>query len=73
MSEWQPIETAPRDSGPLLFFLKDSHLGSRIHCGTFIGQDKKTMLIGGYFSYDVPTPTHWQPLPDPPTDLGDVV
>jgi hypothetical protein len=61
MSEWQPIETAPKD-GRFLVFLSDGavEVAKRI-------PNSKTMVIGGAFSFDrSEKPTHWMPLPEPP-------
>lgn len=64
MSEWQPIETAPKDGTQFLFNAPD------LECGSSIGQ-----IINGVVcsSWDgkplgvwVTKPTHWMPLPDPP-------
>lgn len=48
---WQPIETAPRDGTWML-----------VACGwRREGED----AIGGTIRWDIPT--HWMPLPPPPT------
>jgi len=62
-SSWQPIETAPRDRTPILVYLANSHLGSRIQVAVL---HKNVSLVGGNFSFDAPKMTHWQPLPEPP-------
>jgi hypothetical protein len=68
MSEWQPIETAPKDGKRILLV---------------INIDKIFVVIGGWDSswtgqcwvYDtkrIPTdvmPTHWMPLPKPPEEI----
>ena len=63
MSEWQPIETAPKDGTKVLFW----HNGD-IHLAwwrkNILGQEG----FGGYgWSYaEFSMPTHWMPSPEPP-------
>ena len=61
--EWQPIETAPMDNLPILVWLADEYLGSRIHVATFHPNEK---CISGAFAFDVPKATHWTKAPDGP-------
>ncbi len=76
MSEWQPIETAPRD-GTVVLLGRDvgEPWGFVRGYGHFEG--KADELISGWLSYglyDPPgnlglgNPTHWMPLPAPPKD-----
>lgn len=71
MTDWQPIETAPKDD----YFLATD--GTLLGVGTlqwgpeladaFHSYDGKTPVS----DYDGPVefkPTHWMPLPDPPKD-----
>ena len=64
MSEWQPIETAPKETRVLLWVPLDKQKWA-IRSG---GYD----LYYGRWFYDGPQddhqPTHWVPLPDPPKD-----
>lgn len=74
---WQPIETAPKDGTPVLLWWRDERDvewwacgswrqfgdGSRGWCGeSFHASEEKswTRLLGQH-------PTHWMPLPSPPT------
>lgn len=64
MSEWQPIETAPKDeSGPSIW-LGDT--GGMLPCYWRHGEwfhtyaDTPIRFIEGF------TPTHWMPIPKPP-------
>lgn len=75
MSEWMPIATAPRDGTPILVCggkYGYEHFGSEFHNVTppraftafydTDGEFRATEDYGYYFR-----PTHWQPLPEPPT------
>lgn len=65
MDKWQPIYTAPLDSGePHYFLVYTNHENTMIACG----MDGKLILKEGT-SFDVSyygDPTHWMPLPKPP-------
>jgi hypothetical protein len=59
MSEWQPIETAPKDRTILLWVPYDAWqvcAWDELH--------KEWVSTGG-LSFDA-VPTHWMPLPEPP-------
>ena len=72
MSEWQPIETAPRNGS--LVKLKNDLLSSEY---LFFWNPKlkawETKVMGvmgwrrGCWNDYCGKPTHWMPLPDPPT------
>ncbi len=62
MSEWQPIETAPKDGSEII--------GGDRGCGDiefyrWNDEDKKWLSRGDFYE---PTNelTHWMPLPEPP-------
>ncbi len=62
MSEWQDIETAPKD-GSLLLLCMSPHRGYLevpMKVGGYWGE--RWNIFGGSW-----IPTHWQPLPSPPT------
>ncbi len=68
MSEWQPIETAPRD-GTHVIVAYDEIVGEARfddeggpHAGWYWTDQHWTDAVGGEAFY----PTHWQPLPEPP-------
>lgn len=74
MSEWQPIETAPKDGSPILTFS-----GERCGCcpPKTAGIGHAYWDEGGFWSSGrIPggklalkhRPTHWMPLPSPPHD-----
>lgn len=64
MSEWQPINTAPRDGTKVLLAVVLTHPKQ-------IGQEKDFYSIsawhGEFWHPFIPTTwTHWMPLPEPP-------
>lgn len=63
MSEWQPIETAPKDGTWVLLY----HQYARISDWYWDGQKWHNDVLD--WGDDEPSlaPTHWQPLPDPPS------
>lgn len=79
MSEWQPIETAPKDADRLIlaegdrvfygYWLHRPFKEYRDKDGFYVGQDDE---IAGWFDCrdgDEVNPTHWHPhplLPEPP-------
>jgi len=77
MSEWQPIETAPKDgTRVLLFFKTPIFTGINIIIGRWNG-DVYAKKQRPYFTHDLERiagtretrsnqPTQWMPLPQPP-------
>ena len=72
MSEWQPIETAPRDGTNIVLFD-----GQRVSVGGWVSAadqgaepGEEYLISAGWWSLDLSDnqPTHWMPLPDPPTE-----
>lgn len=67
VSEWQPIETAPKRGDVLLWF------DNCVHEGCWIRKQRE-FVEGWYWAgySERPTgplyPTHWMPLPDPPKE-----
>ena len=79
MSEWQPIETYPRerdfptacDWGPnALLFIPDGWVAPKSDYRILTGRLEANMWLGysddGSMSELRNAPTHWQPLPEPP-------
>lgn len=71
MSEWQPIETAPRDQYVLLFGRQLPHdmlrvEGDLILAGYWSDLDEAWCCIGSLWNGPFYKPTHWRPLPEPP-------
>lgn len=75
MSEWQPIETAPKDRSVLLYepiggwWLPEPRPGvvPHIWVGNWWKGDtlNRAQWNGAMYS----APTHWMPLPAPPTEI----
>lgn len=67
MSEWQPIETAPKSGSRKLVWvdLKGMNVNDRSFSdiGCWDGEFWRHGYMGPKFD---PQPTHWQPLPEPP-------
>lgn len=69
MSEWQPIETAPKDGAPFLACMdwRVDDLGKccviRWRAPISSRSPGQWLSIPGDWSY---RPTHWMPLPEPP-------
>lgn len=59
-SEWQPIETAPKDGTPIIAYphTDGGGVGLAIWSNMTTGQWRS--------EYDREWPTHWMPLPKPP-------
>ena len=65
MSDWQPIETIPKDGTPVLVWLPVKMLNSHVHAATY---HPNIAMIGGRFYFDATSePTHWMPQPPEPT------
>lgn len=70
MSEWQPISTAPKDADALL--LSD---GVTVDVGGWISaadqgaepEEELRISAGWWLLFTSITPTHWMPLPHPPS------
>jgi hypothetical protein len=57
---WQPIETAPNDMGEILLYcLPDKQYG--------IGEAYGSASMFETWDGSMFTPTHWMPLPEPPS------
>lgn len=75
MSEWQTIETAPINTAVLVFVPNWDHYGPGIYRAIRVnfGPDRaaehwhsSAWAMGRDFATDC-QPTHWMPLPDPPS------
>lgn len=72
MSEWKPIDTAPKDGTVVLVYTKDGctqmHGGEIWPCKHFKGD---WWVEAGGECYTTCTPSHWMPLPLPPLNVSD--
>lgn len=72
MSEWQPIETAPKGEGVLLLFgiIDPCEMLNWHKPVQFVGYwdhiDGAWCTMATTFNGPFAQPTHWQPLPPPP-------
>lgn len=77
---WQPIETAPKDGTEIIVFHPIAAVcaafcpapGFAWHC-----MDGQNTVIGAVSGVSIPRmtsfiepPTHWQPLPEPPSNIS---
>jgi hypothetical protein len=60
MSEWQPIETAPRDGTQILLIRANA---PKTICSGHYQESRYQRTWGGCIIKD---PTHWRPLLEPP-------
>lgn len=71
MSEWQPIESAPKDNPILLYVVQRPDM----YCEAVGEPDGWQHMDVGYWdpierdwvTWHSGDPTHWMPLPEPPT------
>jgi hypothetical protein len=72
MTEWQPIETAPKDGQTILAFVRGFRSDMEIYWIGTICWD--ALCLGSpkpepnwmFMPWDGGQPTHWMPLPEPP-------
>jgi hypothetical protein len=62
MTEWQQIETAPRDGTPIILYVPVNRPGMRVLAAR--AGDYEWWILSG--SVVLGKPTHWMPLPNPP-------
>lgn len=68
-NEWQPIETFPTGDDPVLAFCPEVQKTYLVY--RFGGEYRyRIYASGGRWLYE--TPSHWQPLPAPPTVTEEV-
>jgi hypothetical protein len=63
MSEWQPIETAPKD-GTRIILGADLNVDPELWASWWIGGDDRWANTPDWMWFT--SPTHWMPLPSPP-------
>lgn len=73
MSEWQPIETAPKNASEIILGDEGcSYSGFWCAAKNYwgeIGWYEESNRGGSYSAHPL-QPTHWQPLPKPPNKAG---
>lgn len=67
MSEWLPIETAPKDGTQILAFARAKLSGDFFGVTQWADAEPAFNSVAGWFWEYAIRPTHWMPLPDPPT------
>lgn len=60
--EWRPIETAPEE-GVFLVYMPDETMKFQV-----ARWRPNVKVIGNVFAFDLTKPSHWRPLPPPPTE-----
>lgn len=67
MTDWQPIESAPKDGTYMLLYMgSEQHSLGKILVGCWADHPRcRCWIAGGYMRRNCP-PTHWAPLPEPP-------
>lgn len=75
--KWQPIESAPRDGTPVLVWRgpTDIFVAHYVSPVDVFGPDDSDDYVKRWWSTDGqdltgPMPSHWTPLPEPPSDQG---
>lgn len=67
-NNWQPIETAPRDGTRILAWIpRGNNKHEVIWMGTLPSGRVRWLFSHGWISAGDFQPTHWMPLPAPPT------
>jgi hypothetical protein len=70
VAEWQPIETAPKDGTRLLLFGTERvFLTDRAFVGRWDAERAGGSWVGPEWRC---IPTHWMPLPEPPSAVPSV-
>lgn len=66
MSEWRPIETAPKDGTPVIICTS----GGKVFRARWFGG--AVWSVDGYsVGFETSDVTHWMPLPQPPETQND--
>jgi hypothetical protein len=75
---WRPIATAPKDGTWVLLYQADG-LTMPVSMGNYYREEERgesgRFLSGGWLLFEVDglpsygAPTHWMPLPDPPSNF----
>ena len=63
MTEWQPIETAPKDETRILMYRTGYAESTAV--GAYWPTWEQWVSVPGSYTWK---PTHWMPLPKPPSE-----
>lgn len=66
--DWQPIETAPEGEGLVLVACRFADGSFEMHVASRWGGGWGSAGYRSYWPLIDPAPTHWMPLPEPPTE-----
>lgn len=71
MTDWQPIETAPRDGTPVDLWARQrgNHGAAHRYTDAFFSKEHDCWRLGQFYEYQYSPPltiTHWKPLDTPP-------
>jgi len=66
MSEWRQIETAPKDGTRILLWPMGNKHSRHVRSGYW--HQPANPEAPGFWMPGAGRPTHWQPLPEPPSD-----
>lgn len=74
MSDWQPFETAPKDSTWIQIWVIDKDGEGRWCPEAYYSQREGLWITDDGYGSSVwvecyGTPTHWMPLPEPPSNV----
>lgn len=66
---WQPIETIPKGQNVLVWSKWSGEIGDPLdEYGIYMAEADDLCIVGGdYYTAYADKPTHWMPLPEPPT------
>lgn len=67
MDKWQPIETAPKDGTEILGWVYGERWAVCKYHKNSMFKVEGFATYGWDDGYEWADPTHWMPLPDPPT------
>jgi len=66
MSEWQPIETAPKNGTPIICFTPDENFSEKTGFDLIWWEPSEGAWFYGAADFFSASPTHWMPLPRSP-------
>jgi hypothetical protein len=67
MSEWKPIDEAPKDGTVILLgYVPNWRLDRRVYEGRWNDEQSTWTAVNGFIVHN--SATHWMPLPQPPKE-----